>query len=681
MKHKLIINQKQFNKKPTPWQSSIIQNEIKTNKCEAEVNISALGFLVATQGMTFRPCYSTYKKVGTTIREFKDNKTGKKSTKEVDIYEETIHSASLIVLDIDNTIDVDFIDENGKKGIKKAKSPQGLYVSVEDFISNIPNLKYKPALIYKSFSNKDNWNKYRVVYQLNEAIDTIEKAKYIRSFLLKEVPYADIKANTLGLYYGSNAGVSYEDNEAFINVSEFDFTKIELEDVKEKINKTSSTIVDVDNSDKEILTKELVLERLDNHKREFKRKNRMSYLDYEEGIQILNESNLMTIILDKDVNTRFRCFNPSHEDLNPSARISEDLNDGIQRYICNEEELKGLPVVSLVSKLLKISPPETRNLIAKGLGLKVGSEYQNEMTDRLNCIYEYFYKMEQNYFNKSKEHRNKYLDKNEQEFISYMNIRSLINVYELILNHVRTCALTVEPLGPENEITFFLSVRTLSSMMIRRNMRGCSVATVNQKLNTLKEMGLISSISISDVKTNVAKNTIANMISNGHTKHTEFYILHNLNYDTITKVIDYKNFRKETGYKAKTIKARVNAFGVETTKDINKQFSNKIDDMTKCSKINREYKIVLKASESLLDTNKYFTEKDLVYKIRRNLKVKTTDKQGIANIGRIVKEYLPRVVIDMELKRSSINKELRQSFWENESIALKEKSRTLIFHI
>ena len=123
-------------------------------------------------------------------------------------------SLQIIAIDIDNSAYI--LDANGQpvkdeRGHKK-KRPlypgEAGYLSLLDAQRRCEQLSLAPLCIYLTMSARDDWPKYRLVFDLGEPVTSEERAKAVIGELLALFPEADQGcSNTNRLFFGSNGTV------------------------------------------------------------------------------------------------------------------------------------------------------------------------------------------------------------------------------------------------------------------------------------------------------------------------------------------------------------------------------------------------------------------------------------------------------------------------------------------
>lgn len=176
-KFKLHLDKKQYDSKPTGQEISkkVIGINDRITGATAEVTAAELANAVGNNGQTM---------VLATMN-------GKRS--KLNMIQQQV-----LALDFDNSYTVK--DKNGKDILKKnssgklekikMKTEGFMYQTIEDTLED-PFIKENAAFIYKTFSHTDEWEKFRVVFVLDEPMTTSEQVTGAYKHLMKLYPNAD----------------------------------------------------------------------------------------------------------------------------------------------------------------------------------------------------------------------------------------------------------------------------------------------------------------------------------------------------------------------------------------------------------------------------------------------------------------------------------------------------------
>ena len=123
-------------------------------------------------------------------------------------------SLQVFAIDIDNSayiLDADgqpVKDQHGHKTKRPLYPGEAGYLSLVDAQRRCEQLSLVPMCVYLTMSARDDWLKYRIVFDLGEPITDEEHAKAIIGELLLQFPEADQGcSNTNRLFFGSNGTV------------------------------------------------------------------------------------------------------------------------------------------------------------------------------------------------------------------------------------------------------------------------------------------------------------------------------------------------------------------------------------------------------------------------------------------------------------------------------------------
>jgi hypothetical protein len=318
MKHKVLLDIKEFKIKPSNLQAGSIQKRLP--ECSTEVTIEELAEAVA-KGRTFKAAYLT----GTT--------------------QDTFISSSLIAVDIDN---------------KGEELEQYGYVSVEDFIAQAEKSDIKPALVYTTFSHTEAVHKYRAVFQLEKPVTDLNHLNAVAETIKNEYPYSDAKVSVVHCIYGGRRVVA-------LNKTATVSTNVEYEE--KEIKKTSRTKIKGKIEDKLTVTELIIMDRL-------KALNFDVDVEYALAYDFVNKNISPAYLLGVEKEMRFRCILPAHDDKNASAYIAE--YNGQDYYKCSGCQ-SYLSTIDSMAKILNMSHAKVLHFIANASGIRLGSEYQRNM--------------------------------------------------------------------------------------------------------------------------------------------------------------------------------------------------------------------------------------------------------------------------------------------------------------
>ena len=204
VKYDLLIDSVPFKKKPTTDEIKNINNRIVGKL--ASVTPQELAHLVGDEGRTMVLA------------------TMKGERKKANML-----SQQVVALDFDNTVIVDG---------QKVKTTGNKYTSVSDIVRD-PWIQENASFIYSTFSYKDNWQRFRVVFFLDRPMTKPGQTEFLYKWLMKKYPNADKSAKDCSrLFFGGTE--SFEIN--FDNVLKTDRVKLSEEEVKKLESPTDSII-------------------------------------------------------------------------------------------------------------------------------------------------------------------------------------------------------------------------------------------------------------------------------------------------------------------------------------------------------------------------------------------------------------------------------------------------------
>ena len=125
-----------------------------------------------------------------------------------------IRSMQVVAIDIDNSTEItgaDGLPVRGEDG-RKAKRPlypgEAGYLDYSGGYRKCDDLGLQPLVIYQTMSARDGWPKFRIVFDLGEAIGDEAAARAVLRNLLDMFPEADRAcSNPNRLFFGSNGTV------------------------------------------------------------------------------------------------------------------------------------------------------------------------------------------------------------------------------------------------------------------------------------------------------------------------------------------------------------------------------------------------------------------------------------------------------------------------------------------
>lgn len=340
----------------------------------------------------------------------------------------------------------------------------------------------------------------------------------------------------------------------------------------------------------------------------------------------------------------------ANEWINEHIKVSDILGDA---YETDKE------TIDYISKELNISKTKARNLIIKGLGIRRGSEYQNEQKEYVNDLIDDF------------------KDGLYDDLEAYLKKAKLYDFYKGLLEYVKG-RISLRPLSVnEDELTFFVVYDDLRATLKYMNVvRGTKNASLENKLTRLCDLGLLDKLTDKQIredaliKSNKIKDKSSKELSESCGKNVSvnrknFYVLNDLSPSVQEKAIGRIKLEKEIGLRQKDKDAisRALAYGIE-------EVQGKIVAQKEIKISASKQKTFKKAAENLLNRQHYFTEDDLrkeFIRMNHNYKKKEAEK--------LTRKYLAGTIKEMNCIKVRVNSETR----ENLELPKKIKSNSFIY--
>ena len=336
--------------------------------------------------------------------------------------------------------------------------------------------------------------------------------------------------------------------------------------------------------------------------------------------------------------------------LDGSIDIIEWLNNNAE--VRNVLNIKSDNLVEVISRSLDISDIDVIKLLTKGLGVKIGTEYQTEN-------YEYLRNLR------------RYLDGTlKKELYDYLHIRKLYEFYRLLIDYVEAHLATESLSNNEDDIVFYIKKDKLKDMMVERKIPGHG--RINHKMNDLCELGLITSLRDEEIrddvlhKANKKANAITNKIdSNIRIKRDNYYVLVKLSPSVQREALRRAEEFKRYGAKRKGMNStrRAEVLGVEEVQNNISVQKTVIVSATKQSKF-------VESANELIEKQKYFTQEDLrkaYCKKDRNVSKKDAEK--------LTEDYLPGTLKAIGASKVRVNESVRKEY----ELPAKIKSNSFIY--
>ncbi|MFS0982025.1 hypothetical protein [Enterococcus casseliflavus] len=312
----VYLDNQQFNKKPKNQEIGIITNKIY--KQRADLDLRELAKEIAEKGRTIM--------LATYIANLKQSE---------------LEQQSLLMLDFDNQ------DKDNQFTLEQALADR--------FIRD------NACFIYRTFSDSKSVDKFRVVFALDNALDTADEVTMAYRYLLSKYTQADQKTkNPNRLFFGSNSG--------FIEI-DFNNRLKKSEVIKEKVEKVKKYEVNIA-KEFEIIDNTYIFELIKD--KQFKQAREILAVKYKDtnvlNNQFKNETSInhffktevdMLEFLDLPIKKSFNCI--VFEDNKPSAGVYKS-ETGTQIYHNFANNYRA-DLVRLIAKLADITAFEAIELL------------------------------------------------------------------------------------------------------------------------------------------------------------------------------------------------------------------------------------------------------------------------------------------------------------------------------
>ena len=340
----------------------------------------------------------------------------------------------------------------------------------------------------------------------------------------------------------------------------------------------------------------------------------------------------------------------ANEWINEHIKVSDILGD---EYDTDKETIEYL------SESLNISKSKVKNMVIKGLGLRRGSEYQNNQKEYIEDVIDDF------------------KDGIYEDLEAYLKKAKLYDFYKGLLEYVKG-RISLRPLSVnEDELTFFVVYDDLRATLKYMNVvRGTKNTSLENKLTRLCDLGLLDKLTDEQIredaliKANKIKDKASKELSESCEKNVSvnrknFYVLKDLSPSVQEEAIRRIVLEKESGLrqKDKNSTSRALTYGIE-----NVQGKIVVQDEVKISqtKVNN-FKA---AAEQLLEKQHYFTEDQLRKQYcKKDRNIKKKDAQYVTRV------YLSGTVIATNCIKTRVNDKVREKYSLPRSI----KSNSFIY--
>ena len=340
----------------------------------------------------------------------------------------------------------------------------------------------------------------------------------------------------------------------------------------------------------------------------------------------------------------------ANEWINEHIKVSDILGD---EYDTDKETIEYL------SESLNISKSKVKNMVIKGLGLRRGSEYQNNQKEYIEDVIDDF------------------KDGIYEDLEAYLKKAKLYDFYKGLLEYVKG-RISLRPLSVnEDELTFFVVYDDLRATLKYMNVvRGTKNTSLENKLTRLCDLGLLDKLTDEQIredaliKANKIKDKASKELSESCEKNVSvnrknFYVLKDLSPSVQEEAIRRIVLEKESGLrqKDKNSTSRALTYGIE-----NVQGKIVVQDEVKISQTKKNnFKA---AAEQLLKKQRYFTEDQLRKQYcKKDRNIKKKDAQYVTRV------YLSGTVIATNCIKTRVNDKVREKYSLPRSI----KSNSFIY--
>lgn len=340
----------------------------------------------------------------------------------------------------------------------------------------------------------------------------------------------------------------------------------------------------------------------------------------------------------------------ANEWINEHIKVSDILGD---EYDTDKETIEYL------SESLNISKSKVKNMVIKGLGLRRGSEYQNNQKEYIEDVIDDF------------------KDGIYEDLEAYLKKAKLYDFYKGLLEYVKG-RISLRPLSVnEDELTFFVVYDDLRATLKYMNVvRGTKNTSLENKLTRLCDLGLLDKLTDEQIredaliKANKIKDKASKELSESCEKNVSvnrknFYVLKDLSPSVQEEAIRRIVLEKESGLrqKDKNSTSRALTYGIE-----NVQGKIVVQDEVKISQTKKNnFKA---AAEQLLKKQRYFTEDQLRKQYcKKDRNIKKKDAEYVTRV------YLSGTVIATNCIKTRVNDKVREKYSLPRSI----KSNSFIY--
>lgn len=647
---KIMLDKKSFTKKPQSLQIGAIQNRLANSLVETTINELA-NYII--NGNTFIP--AEFNSISKTVQQ------------------NEFVSKKIFAFDVDNDIE---------------------YIDWCTFLDVAICYDIKPCLIYKTFSYTDNKQKYRIIFELDETITDINliddiNVAFFKLFAINDNVIFDKSCRNINRIFFGGTEILYKANNTFnyndllnngivINSAitldksngntpktsttnnfnyNSEYTNNIIKAIKEKdINKflyqlSLNPLIPMDKGISVIENNKSIIYNNSRYIVSFYLDN--SYIPGSIGIKGLDVIEILktmkiSMIFNLPIDKTFNCI--LHDDKNPSAVIminNKGNNIGIEKYYCHScSNEHSLGLIDIIAKIQNVSIAESIEWLKIAFDLK--SEYQDKVERILNHTYNYYLSCD---FAENYETLEKYLQSSNSKQI-------LLAIINFAKGHVFNESI----LNTEKHI-FFCTKSTFTEYLKRHGItKGITSEPLQKKLITLCRLGLIRKVPYVEIPDKYWNKASMIRNNNGY-KYCSSY------YEIMPNTIERLN-------NAETIILNDKRLGISRStiskKQIELQDGNQIKNTLYVQDVNT----------TMIDKETIKTQKLLNTYINTRI-----NKNGYVIVSELMSYYekqkknidtikilLPIVINDLELKRTKVNKDIKEKYNLKKSV----KSNSII---
>lgn len=521
------------------------------------------------------------------------------------------------------------LDFDNKDDSTKERTEGMFYTSISDVLDD-EFVQQNASFLYETFSHTDDWDKFRLVFVLDQPLKTIWDVYGAYHFLLNKYPNADVSCKDPSrLFFGGTEYIEIN----FDNVLNTEsIPKLNNEEAKPVVVKPTQVEKARQNKPKSGETptyklmkqgdKEAVKARLSVYG--CKLPSKVMAVNYLKSIN-------MAEFLGIEYNPFFDLF---HYEENPSASIFQMDNSDIWLYKCHSASHPFVgDIILVVSKLLGISYTAAVNYLIEVTGIEI------ELTENIKAIREQCDLFANILLSEDLKHVypavHQRFDRYKQDIISILTIFKE-NLYE-------------DENGELRSLTW-ISVRRLSEKLYGTDRK---YEKVNRILNLMTYTEWIDKLDESKIPADLLKKIKATQIAKKRDKRSNVFELLLLGDDFFRQLNKKCEAMQELGFTMKGFSKEY----VQRTDGTKKADTVFVQDKDRTVSAKSEaitqdiHKIALRS----IKKNGYIIEKDLIKKVQKKWKSKGfTEYKYKQAVSELLQTY--------GLQRKRLTKELKQEF-------------------